>query len=124
MRIMRLIGDAKRQMKWAGQRVVRGWDDRALWSLDYYLASNLVTWLSELKRTKVGVPCSCLVAGPETEENMLIAVENWNTILDTMIDGFQAAADMAYGEGFDDGRRERFRVGMQAFAEYFFDLWD
>lgn len=53
---LRQARGASREVRWAYQRVVRGWDDRALWSLDYHLAKTLGAQLIELSRIAHGYP--------------------------------------------------------------------
>lgn len=48
--------DAQLAVKWAYQRVVRGWDDRALWSIDSHLTKTLGEQLVSMARTAHGSP--------------------------------------------------------------------
>src|SRR5271157_6140443 len=45
-----------REVKYAYQRVVRGWDDRAVWSIDYWLDDKMPAMLRKLKEDKHGIP--------------------------------------------------------------------
>lgn len=38
---IRRVREIMNEVRFARQRVTRGWDDRALWSLDYHLARSL-----------------------------------------------------------------------------------
>jgi len=67
-------------IKWAWQRLTRGWDDRVIWSIDYYLSEMMPAWLRRLKRVQHGYPCQ-FEGKPE----------KWDEVLDTIIDGFEAA---------------------------------
>lgn len=67
-----------RRLRWAWQRVYRGWDDRVIWNLDWYLAKMLPIWLRQLKAQKHGVPMGLDSAG-------------WDAVLDDVIAGFEAA---------------------------------
>lgn len=49
-------GDARNQVRWAWQRVFRGWDDRALWSLDTWLARTLGAQLVAMAALAHGWP--------------------------------------------------------------------
>lgn len=53
---LRQFRHATRQTRWAYQRVTRGWDERALWSLDYHLAKTLGAQLVTLSRIAHGHP--------------------------------------------------------------------
>lgn len=46
----------KDHIEYARQRVSRGWDDRAAWSVEYYLAETLPSIIRQLKEKGHGVP--------------------------------------------------------------------
>lgn len=48
--------NAKNAVKWAYQRVVRGWDDQAVWDINTSLASSLGEQLVEMARICHGYP--------------------------------------------------------------------
>jgi hypothetical protein len=48
--------DTKLAIRWARQRVVRGWDDRAVWSLGHHLAKTLGEQLVTLSEGAHGYP--------------------------------------------------------------------
>lgn len=77
-----------RELKWAAQRVYRGWDDRVIWSIDMYLAKMLPIWLRKQKEQKLGVP-PLVMHGDDVdiEESEKL----WDEIQDEMIEGFEAA---------------------------------
>lgn len=54
--LQRAIDDAPRQVHWAYQRVVRGWDDRACWSLDAHLCKILGEQLVQMADIAHGYP--------------------------------------------------------------------
>jgi hypothetical protein len=94
-------------VKCAYQRVVRGWDDRAVWSVDYWLDDMMPAILRKLKEDKHGVPMSVFPTDAEyidedgnpTESAMDIASARWDEALDKMIAGFEASRrvkDMTY----------------------------
>jgi len=43
------------EVKWAWQRLYRGWDDRATWSADYYFARQISEILDAIK-SDCGIP--------------------------------------------------------------------
>jgi hypothetical protein len=94
--------DVKNEIKWAYQRVFRGWDDRVIWSIDWYLAEYLPVWLEELKNSKHGCPMIMVPEGDDsteyTDDDWNIVKENWNKTIDIMIDGFRAAKEIMDGE--------------------------
>lgn len=100
-----------RELQYAWQRIFRGWDDRVIWSIDWYLAEVMPVWIRRLKETKIGYPM-----GMEEDE--------WDKILDGIIEGFEAAyriMDLTDEKGKD---LDKFHSGMDLFKEYFFNLWD
>ena len=51
-----LLSKRFRSIRWAWQRLTRGWDDRAIWSIDHWLAKNLSEMLPELAKVSHGWP--------------------------------------------------------------------
>jgi hypothetical protein len=47
-----------RNIRWAWQRVTRGWDDRALWSLDHHVYKTLGQQLTEMADVAHGWPAN------------------------------------------------------------------
>jgi len=45
-----------REIKWFWQRGTRGWSDRDVWSIDWFLAEIMPPMLQQLKETKHGIP--------------------------------------------------------------------
>jgi len=123
-----LIRGIHREIRWAWQRVIRGWDDRALWSMDYWLAKKMLEMLPKMKE-KAGIPGFCFseddpcgsLAGADE-----IALAKWHGIIDQMIDGFEACLEMLdadYRTSYEDSHK-RYHEGMEAFVEDLFSLWD
>jgi hypothetical protein len=89
--------DNYREVKFAYQRVVRGWDDRAVWSIDYWLDDKMPAMLRKLKEDKHGVPMQMFDGLPMNDEGyhsepeMDIASARWDAVLDKMIAGFEAS---------------------------------
>lgn len=118
-----------RRIKWAWQRVVRGYDDTALWSLDYWLVEKMLDMLPRMK-DKYGIPGWCFAEDcgdrAYTEEEWEQAKAVWNEQVDKMIDGFQAAQqllDMEYDKDYET-THARYHAGMGVFIEGLFDLWN
>lgn len=130
MRLRRRCSESIRQLKWAWQRVFRGWDDRVLWSIDYWLVEHMRIWLRKMQKHKVGVPSWCFedpIGSSHSEEDWRIAKEKWDEILQQMIDGFDAAWDLLevnyeFPDGYDEVNA-RYEAGMKVFIENLFDLW-
>lgn len=109
--------DPLREIKWAYQRVVRGWDDSEVWSLDWSISEKMVPMLKELKENHCGTPAQ-------------LTEEEWDTILQQMIDGFQAKLDKddiaPSGTYLEEWNRldEIQKKGLQLFIKHFDSLWD
>lgn len=54
--LCRRIGDARRAVRYAYQRVARGYDDRSLWNLNHYLPKFLGEQLVEMAEIAHGFP--------------------------------------------------------------------
>ena len=91
--------NVRSQTKWAWQRLFRGWDDRAVWSIDYWLDDKMPDMLRQLKATKHGTPNEMFPDGPEyidedgnpNEAGWAIATPRWEAVMDKMIAGFEAS---------------------------------
>jgi len=85
--------------KYAYQRVSRGWDDRAVWSIDWWLDDKMPAMLRKLKEDKHGIPSSMFEGLPTipdeewnyTDEAYEMAQARWDAILDKMIAAFEAS---------------------------------
>lgn len=125
--------DLTNPIKWAWQRVFRGWDDRAVWGVDAYLAELMPQLLRKLKEDKQGIPISFFVDPFEdiTPEAEAAAQANWGAVLDEMIAGFEAAERHINANyrrdipnGFIDTDEVLTARALSLLKEYFFDLWD
>ena len=133
-----------RWLKWWCQRAKRGFSDRDVWSIDYYLNSILPKMLRQLKETTHGYPGS--VQGFKT----------WQNLLERMALGFEASDRITDAKNWvmnDDNefyventffeetnpwtpeqvksfreldRRDMrtFKQGMNLFTKYYHSLWD
>lgn len=129
-----LLRDIKDQLKWAYQRVVRNWDDRVCWSVDYWLDSIMPDILLRLKNTKQGTPIQFYEGLPHDEnynygdEGDKIAQERWSEELNKMIAGFMCSKKISDWEYETDEERELlervFDNGMKSFVENYSSLWD
>jgi len=99
--------DVYREAKFAYQRLTRGWDDRAAWSVDWWLDDKMPGILRRLKATKHGVPMSMFDGLPVNEHGYhdkpeyAIAEARWDACMDKMIAAFEANRRM------DDGLYEK-----------------
>ncbi len=128
-----ILSDLAREVKWAYQRVTRGWDDRVVWSVDEWLATIMPDILKKLKDTKYGIPYAVFEKheleedGNVSEENQKIAEERWNNELDKMIAAFRISnkiEDYDLNSNEVEARRKVFERGMASFVKYYNCLWD
>jgi len=126
-----------KRIKWFIQRGKRGWADCDWWSMNYHLVGIIVPMLKTLKEKSMTYP-GC--KGASTPEE-------WNTVLDTMIEGFEAAKRVIDDDycsivspGFPEKKATRkevmqwvkmnkedqkiFKKKSKLFIKWFFDLWD
>lgn len=128
-----LFMDLMREIKWAYQRVSRGWDDRAVWGVDWWLNHILPDILFQLKTHKQGTPMK-FYEGLEHDENYCyseesdnIAQERWNKELDKMIAAFQIAKqidDCVYTLEQEKELEKIVEEGMLSFVKNYRGLWD
>lgn len=99
------------------QRLTRGWDDSACWSLDDHLAPIILPRLKRFKELNVHA-----WPGPE---NGVDTFEEWQEILDKMIFAFEwdCDEDRKYGR-WDNEEYERVKEGHMLFGKFFQCLWD
>jgi len=124
------IDDFLREVKWAYQRVYRGWDDRVVWSVDAWLSEIMPDILRKLKEDKYGVPHEFFddPFSESSEEEWSIAKEKWDNELDKMIVGYMCSKKIIDWDWKNDDDKERlqktFEEGMKSFTKYYFNLWD
>lgn len=122
-----------REIKWLYQRMTRGWADSDVWSLDSYLAPLIRDALKELQKDKHGIPsqfCGEFVMNPDTKiwghtRNDDEARAEWDSVLDKMIQGFDAVAlqDDCTHENWEPLEKRRIE-GMELFVKHFHSLWN
>ena len=100
-----LRSDDDRLEMFKKQRIERGFDDTELRNLDSTIIKFILPRLKEFKE------CTCGYPGSVNSE------EEWNDILQSMIDYMQAVVDD------NDELRVKYAKGWDNFHEYFFALW-
>jgi hypothetical protein len=128
-----IIEDIYHEVRYAFQRAFRGWDDRVIWSIDYYLADILPVWLMELKKKKQGIP-SVFFTEEElssseglTDDAMARAGKEYDDVLDKMALGFKSYNDKEncdYNSEEEKMHIKNFEEGFDLFRKYFDTLWD
>ena len=82
LRPHKLVPIALRQARHAWQRVWRGWDDTVWWQLDSYVCEVCLDSLRKLHDRAFGYP------------GVMESAEEWEGILNQMIDGFVAGDEL------------------------------
>jgi hypothetical protein len=120
------------EIKYAWQRVFRGYDDKVSWSFDYYLAKLVPPIIKEIKEHS-GTPVNFysedydfdLVQSEEEEKR---AHEEFVNTLDQIIEGFVVYC-MINDNSIDCKSEEykllkdKFNNGFKLLHKYFEDLW-
>ena len=129
----KIVEAISQQTIWAWQRVFRGWDDRVIWSIDYYLEENIPQWMKGLKEKGHGIP-SVLAEdydlNLDTHEGMQDGIKVWGMILDDIAEGFIAKRKLDFYEIDSDDieaieeAEKSFNKAMSLFVKYFGDFWD
>jgi hypothetical protein len=101
--------DDDRELKYSEQRKTRGFDDSETWSLCDTIARFILPRLKVFKQNKCGIPSS-------------LDDEEWNTILQSMIDAFQIIDDDET-HMFTDEQHDTIDKGLTLFKDYFLNLW-
>jgi len=122
------------QLKWFFQRAWRGYGDNDSWSLDDYLNSWLPQAIRSLKSGS-GYPVDVYLTLYPNEDWMnmdpihsTLAHAHWHEILESMAQGFEAAAKISAFE-FDgatelDTLQRQMHEGLRLFSQYYQNLWD
>lgn len=95
-------------IKYAFQRAVRGYDDRAVFSLDTSFQGTYLAILKDFKANLHSYPGN-------------MSPQQWNEVLDSLIFHLSRIEDdnLTYDEQ-EKSKNEFFKL----FSEHFFDLWD
>lgn len=130
--VKRIIRDAVYSIKYALQRLFRGYDDRAWWNMDGYLASIIAKLSKELRKKGHGAPTTIYTelgfdaskTGSYSEEEQLLAEEKWDKILLDIEEGFQQYLEINNYMLYPDADLEKFNKAFDLLRKYFSNLWD
>jgi hypothetical protein len=109
-----------REIKFFFQRRTRGWDDSDLWNLDVSLAKVILPRLKAFAANHAGYPGS-LTEGKGEEE--------WQSMLDRMVAGFDFIANSKMWSDFENieegmaAEKEAYEA-VELFGKWFGGLWD
>ena len=96
-----------RQEVWAKQREERGFDDTEMWALSNTIAAFIVPRLEVFKAQHIDHPQG-------------LAFEEWDCVLQTMIDGFK---EMEKYDNISEFKPEKVKKALTLFRKWFLDLW-
>lgn len=109
------VSDKERQKKYKEQRMTRGFDDTECWNLDITFSLFLIPRLKVFKELNDGYPAR------------YHSIEEWNKILDEMIEGFELHSNKFNWDTSDsneeNGNMAKVKRAIRLFQENFFDLW-
>jgi hypothetical protein len=131
-RPFKVISEIGIRIKWANQRVFRGWDDRAIWSIDFHIANQMVQWLDVLlEEPYVGAPAmympeECFYDDDIGEYAFKYYAELYRWDLRQMRKGFESYSLMPYLEYSSPEylqSKKDFERGMELFKKLYVTLW-
>ena len=145
--IPRKLNDWKYEIKWAWQRVLRGYDDTAVWDFHHHISEQFPKILRDLKEIQHGCPGE--LYDKKAKKNK--ECHKWEDILEKMANGFDAARkldnneymkeiklkkprkDMFDKDSYTDYKFDKkcynklnkeFEEGIELFKKWYFSLWD
>ena len=146
--IPRKFDDWKYEIKWAWQRVFKGYDDRATWGFDSWVSEYAPKILRDMKSFVHGYPSNSF---GKKKKGDIQSVKEWKGVIEKIAKGFDAAnsiqnneymkkvklkkprKDMFGNDSYTDYKFDKkkhdklmknFDEGMKLFHKYYFNLWD
>lgn len=107
----RKIVDAFYLVKYACQRAFRGYDDREVFSADHFFVERQLKILKKFKKYNCGYPCGS------------ITPENWDNIIQQMIDDLQFISDYSWDFKRNDEVEKHKDHFFYLFSKWFFHIW-
>lgn len=109
-----VVSETGRRIKWAYQRVYRGWDDRATWGVGYWLIEYMPGILSSIKGSQYGIPATFFSDDDINMADNNAAAKKYDKVLADLIDGFN---EMKQLQDFDFDYRSK-KTKDKSFREY------
>jgi hypothetical protein len=131
-----IVEYACQEIKYAWQRVFRGWDDTLIWSVDHYLAETIPVWVREIKKYKDGIPMQFFREDDDYLDTDGMyktkpgawerAEKEYSDVLDKIAMGFEAYTKMGdiidyYSDEYKE-QEKIFNEGFDLFKKYFSTL--
>lgn len=117
-----------RPVKFLWQRLIRGWPDSDLWSLDYAIIQFVYPRLKAFRELPpAGAPLHPTEVYPEGHDEAglprALIEEEWDSILGEILVGFKLVIDEDCYP-LDPDKHAQLEKSMDLFREWFFALWD
>lgn len=100
-----------RSIRFAIQRVVRGYDDRLFWDMSEYLDPMIVAFIKNLRENGCGYPHN-------------LTQKKWNKVLDTILIGFVPEPEIGAGKKVWAKYMKSREKALVLLAFYWDNLWD
>lgn len=97
------------KIKWAYQRLTRGWDDRLFWGMSTYIDPMVLAMAKHLRESAMGHPTN-------------VTAKKWNKALDVIIKGFRDEPELSAKE-WKKYLKDREKA-LVLLAYYWDNLWD
>ena len=104
------MSDDGRQPQWELEKQKYGFDERETWDLDSVFLAWIYPRLKMFREVNNCHPAK-------------MTMEEWNKILDEMIEGFECSLKDNHVTADDSVIREKLQKALKLFAEYFNALW-
>jgi hypothetical protein len=119
------VCDGWREVKWGFQRMFRGYDDTAYWSLHSYITDIALPVLEWMKKNGHTIS---IVEGHVTD-TFAEKEKAWYDTLDKMIKSFQLLKDddidcEVHNREWYHEKDRQIQEGLELFAKYYRTLWD
>lgn len=130
-----------KSIKWAFQRMKRGYSDEDCWAIDYYLCEILPPMLRSLKDSS-GCPTEYYQVKEWKSEERNPNCIKWHEALEEMAQGFEAGIELnevnymdeiiengkvksyKYNKQKHEELKSKLNKGLKLFSENFLSLWD
>jgi len=117
MSFINRLKELKWELKYAWQRVWRGYDDTDVFGFNDSFLEKIILILEDFNKTKISYPAD-------------LTFEEWGNILNQMIEYFKNSSEDYTDDKFDDLKeqydfmQENLNKGMELFTKWFYALWD
>ena len=99
-----------REVEYAKQRQLRGFDDSETWSLTDTICHFIIPRLKRFKEVNNGIPHP-------------LTMDEWNTIIDKMLLAFELISREEGSRIWSDEESKQIDEGLDLFREWFMALW-